>query len=44
VKAEYTGGEIHATGGLKSHYQTAAAYAKALGLKTEKKRRPSSAS
>lgn len=44
VKPESTGGTIPATGGSKSYYQTATEYAKALGLKIEKKRRPSSTS
>ena len=38
VKADSTGGETRATGGLMLHYRTVDAYAKALGLKTEKKR------
>ena len=35
---------IPATGGLLQHYPTASAYAKALGLKTEKKPKPCSPS
>jgi hypothetical protein len=38
VKTDSIGGGTRATGGLMLHYQTANAYAKALGLKTEKKR------
>ena len=44
VKTDSTGGTTLATGGLNLYYQTASEYAKALGLKAEKKRRPSSAS
>ena len=36
------GAEILATGGLQQHYPTANAYAKALGLKTDKKPKPCS--
>ena len=38
VKADSIGGETRATGGSMLHYRTASVYAKALGLKTEKKR------
>jgi hypothetical protein len=38
VKADSTGGETRASGGLMLHYRTADVYAKALGLKTGKKR------
>lgn len=38
VKADSTGGGTRASGGSILHYRTANAYAKALGLKTEKKR------
>ena len=38
VKVDSTGGGIPVTGGSMWYYRTAAAYAKALGLKTEKKR------
>jgi len=44
VKPESTGVGIPATGGLQQHYPTANAYAKVLGLKTEKKPKPSSPS
>jgi hypothetical protein len=44
VKPESTGVGIPATGGLLQHYPTASAYAKALGLKTEKKPKPCSPS
>ena len=37
VKVDSTGGGIPASGGSMWHYRTANAYAKALGLKTEKK-------
>lgn len=40
VKQESTGGLIPATGGSMQRYPTASAYAKALGLNTEKKRKP----
>src|SRR2546425_9203404 len=39
-----TGAETRGTGGSKLYYQTAEAYARALGLKTEKKRKDSSPS
>lgn len=38
VKVDSTSGGIRATGGSMLHYRTASDYAKALGLKTEKKR------
>jgi len=38
VKTDSTDGGTRATGGSILHYRTADAYAKALGLKTEKKR------
>lgn len=38
VKADSTSGETRASGGSMLHYRTASDYAKALGLKTEKKR------
>ena len=38
VKQDSTGGETRASGGSILHYRTADVYAKALGLKTEKKR------
>ena len=44
VKPESTDGTTPATGGLKLYYQTASEYAKALGLKTDTKRKPYSAS
>ena len=44
VKPESTDVAIPATGGLLQHYPTASAYAKALGLKTEKKPKPCSPS
>ena len=44
VKQESTGGEIRPTGGSTLSYRTADAYAKALGLKTETKRKQSSQS
>jgi hypothetical protein len=44
VQPESTGAQIRATGGLQQHYPTASAYAKALGLKTEKKPKPCSPS
>ena len=37
VKADSTGGETRATGGSMLRYRTASDYAKALGLKTERK-------
>ena len=37
VKEESTGGATLASGGFRCTYRTAGAYAKALGLKTEKK-------
>lgn len=40
VKPESTGGPILASGGSMQHYPTAREYAKALGLNTEKKRKP----
>lgn len=40
VKPESTGGRIPVIGGSLQRYPTASAYAKALGLKTEKKRKP----
>src|SRR5438876_7158105 len=42
VKPDSTGGGTLASGGSMLHYQTADAYAKALGLKTERKRKLSS--
>ncbi len=39
-----TGAEIRGTGGSKLYFQTAEAYARALGLKTERKRKDSSPS
>jgi len=42
VKLESTDGEIPGTGGSSSYYRTASEYARALGLKTEKKHRPCS--
>jgi hypothetical protein len=42
VKAASIGGGIPATGGSRPYYRTAEAYAKALGLKTEKKPKLSS--
>jgi len=42
VKQDSTGGAIRPTGGLTLSYPTADAYAKALGLKTAKKQKPSS--
>ena len=44
VKPGSTGGQILTTGGLQPRYRTASAYAKALGLKTEGKPKPSSPS
>src|SRR5712692_3095907 len=44
VKPDSTGGGTLASGGSMLHYQTADAYAKALGLKTERKPKPSSPS
>jgi hypothetical protein len=44
VKTESISGAIRATGGSASYYQTANAYAKALGLRTEKRRKHSSQS
>jgi len=44
VKPGSTGVAIPATGGLQQRYRTASAYAKALGLKTEEKPKPSSLS
>ncbi len=44
VKSDSTGGATHPTGGLMLSYPTADAYAKALGLKTEQKHKPSSSS
>lgn len=44
VKPESTGGTTPAIGGSKLYYQTASEYAKALGLKTDTKRKPFSAS
>jgi hypothetical protein len=38
VKVDSTGGATRASGGSMLHYRTASTYAKALGLKTEKKR------
>ena len=38
VKADSTGGETRASGGSMLHYRAAERYAKALGLKTGKKR------
>src|SRR5690349_8619082 len=38
VKPESTGGVTRPSGGLASYYRTASAYAKALGLKTGRKR------
>ena len=40
VKADSTGGGIPGTGGSTLYYRAADAYAKALGLKTEKKPKP----
>jgi hypothetical protein len=40
-KAESTGGPTHGTGGYAPPFQTAGAYAKALGLKSSKKRKRS---
>ena len=42
VKEDSIGGGIPATGGSTLYYRTADAYAKALGLKTERKQKPSS--
>jgi hypothetical protein len=42
VKVASTGGAILATGGSRPYYRTAEAYAKALGLKTERKPKLSS--
>jgi hypothetical protein len=42
VKAASTGAGILGTGGSTPYYRTAEAYAKALGLKTEKKPKPCS--
>ena len=42
VKPGSTDGANPATGGLQQRYRTASAYAKALGLKTEEKPKPSS--
>ena len=44
VKPGSTGAAIPATGGLQQRYRTAGAYAKALGLATEMKPKPSSPS
>ena len=44
VKPGSTGAAIPATGGLQQRYRTASAYAKALGLATEMKPKPSSPS
>ena len=44
VKPESTGGKIRASGGSMLHYRTASEYAKALGLRTERKPKPSSPS
>ena len=44
VRPGFTDVATPATGGLKLRYQTANAYAKALGLKTERKRKLSSPS
>jgi len=44
VKPGSTGGQILTSGGLQQRYRTASAYAKALGLKTEEKPKPSSPS
>lgn len=41
VKPESTGGKIRASGGSMLSYRTAGEYAKALGLKTEGKQKPS---
>ena len=38
VKSDSTGGETRASGGSMWHYRTAERYAKALGLKTDRKR------
>ena len=40
VKEDCTDAGIPATGGSTLYYRTAGAYAKALGLKTEKKQKP----
>ena len=40
VKPESTGGKIRASGGSMLCYRTASEYAKALGLKTERKQKP----
>ena len=44
VKVASIGGGIPVTGGSRPYYRTADAYAKALGLKTETKPKPSSQS
>ena len=44
VKPDSTGGKIRASGGSTLSYPTASEYAKALGLKAEKKRKPCSPS
>ena len=44
VQPESTGALTRATGGLQQHYPTASAYAKALGLRTEKRQKPCSPS
>lgn len=44
AKTESISGATRATGGSASYYQTAGAYARALGLRTEKKRKHSSQS
>jgi hypothetical protein len=44
VKPESTGARTLGTGGLPQHCPTASAYAKALGLKTERKPKPYSPS
>ena len=41
VRKDSTGGATHPTGGLMLSYPTADAYAKALGLDTGKKQKPS---
>jgi hypothetical protein len=41
VKEESIGGATLASGGFRCTYRTAGAYAKALGLKTEAKQKPS---